>query len=410
MKISYKQIQLVCVLYIVTWMLAPPLAYDAIYRFVAIFAAVIWMVIQMSLRKKDVNIEVQRQLKIYTICALVYAVILLLGRCIFDQMTLWNAFYNDVTTYIVLFIGYVGGVYCREMRYKELERIFYWALTIAVVFSVTSIFRADAYYEFTRNAGGILSEENEALAREAALHGVGTFGFFCFTSVFAPLVLWFSCAQTRMKKVILRLAFVIIEIGVFSAGYTLALIISIVGISICLVVKMRSTLGKILSVLLILMLIIFWNNLAPIIYSFLRNVLSGTFYANKVEDIFSFLIEGESTGTFVARQERYLWSFKSMFWYPVFGSLFISGIRSAGNHSSILDTFAVYGWIIGTVWTYIIAVYPYRISCTKEKSYKLLTVGLIFLTALFNHYTMMMGVFYFLIPAVAYTCSEKQKN
>lgn len=407
MKISYRQIQLMCVLYLVTWMLAPPLSYDTIYRLMAIGVAGIWMFIQISLRKKDVNLKVHRQLKIYLICVFIYAIVLFAFRCIFNHMTPWNAFYSDVTTYILLFIGYIGGVYCRDMRYAELKRIFYWALVIAVLFSITSIFRPEEYYELTRNAGGIIEEEKAVLAREAAMHGVGAFGFFCFTSVFAPLVLWFSYAQTGKRKVLIRIAFVIIEVGVFSAGYTLALLISLVGISICLVVKTRSMMGKIVVVFSTFLLLIFWNSLAPSLYSFLQNVLTGTLYENKVADIFSFLIEGESTGAFKNRQERYIYSLQSIFKYPILGSYVFAGIRAVGAHSSILDTFAAYGWLVGSAWIYIIIIFPHKLSCSAQKGYKLLGSILLFLTALFNQYVMMMGVFYFLFPAVAYWSTKK---
>ncbi len=410
MKVGYRTIQLICVLYLVTWMIAPPLAYDVIFRLIAIIAASLWLFIQIQTRVEKNNQTAKNHVSLYLLGAVFYVVAMLIFHCFFEQMTLINAVYTDITTYILLFVGYIGGIYCRDSRYDDLKKIFYWTLLIAVVFSVTSTFRSDAYYELTRNAGGVLTEENEALAREAAIRGVGAFGFFCFTSVFAPLILWFSYSTEGKKKIMMRIAFFIVEAGVVSAGYTLALLISIVGIALCLVLKTRSIISKVVVVILLLMMLIFWEDFISLIYYFLQNISSGTMYENKVSDIFGFLLEGESAGSFKDRQARYLKSIEAIIRYPVLGSYIMDNRRAIGAHSAILDTFAAYGWVPGGVWTYLISIFPCKISNKGETSYKVTFFILLFLTALFNRYTMMMGVFYFVLPAVSYEMCKKNKN
>ncbi len=410
MRIKGSQIQLVCVLYLVAWMIAPPLAYDTIYRLLAIIAAGIWVLVQVLMKRAVVVSETKKHVKLYLVCVCIYALVLLVFRCVFEHMSIGSSFYYNITTYILLFIGYVGGVYHREGRYKDIKIIFYFVLVIAVVFSVTSIFRDEAFYELTRNAGGDTSEEYEILAREAAKQGVGAFGFFCFSSVFAPMILWNSYEQSTRKKVIFRIAFLVVELGVLSAGYTLALLISLVGCVCCLVLKMRSLTGKTVIVISAILLVVFWDDLSYVLYAFLQKISSGTMYETKVEDIFSFLIDGESSGTFEARQERYMLSLQAIFKYPLFGSYLWAGVREIGSHSSILDTFAAYGWIVGSVWLYIITVYPCKLLRSYDKGYKLTFFLLLFLTAVFNTYTMMMGVFYFLVPIGSLFFNDKNRG
>lgn len=405
--VSYRQLQLVCVCYIIAWMIAPPLAYDTIFRIIAIIAAGVWILLQQRVRYKDeYDPEVQRHIQWYKLLSIIYIIFLYFFRIIFDELSFFAAFYQDITTYILIFTGYLAAIYVRGKRYEDLKKIFILILIIAVVFSLTTMLRGSEYETLTRNAGGEADAAYLALAREAAMHGVGAFGFFCFTSVFSPILLWYIFSSGAKHKVWLTLCFIIIEAGVFSAGYTLALLISIIGIGVVVALRVKNPVIKILSVLLLLLFVLFWQDFSTFLYHTLQNLTNGTMYANKVNDIFSFLLEGESTGTFAARQERYLISWESIWKYPVFGSYIMASTRAVGYHSSVLDTFAAYGWIVGMAWIYITNIFPIKIAKSLHKGYKIVAFLLLFFTALFNTYTMMMGVFYFAIPCVSIMSRE----
>lgn len=405
--VSYRQLQLVCVCYIIAWMIAPPLAYDAIFRIIAIMAAGVWILLQRMASYNDgYDNEVQRYIQWYKFSAIIYIVFLYFFRIIFDKATILGAFYQDITTYILIFTGYLAAIYVRGKRYEDLKKIFVLILVIAVIFSLTTILRSSAYEGLTRNAGGEADAAYTALAREAAMHGVGAFGFFCFTSVFSPILLWYILSPGVKHKACLTISFIIIEAGVFSAGYTLALLISIIGIGVVVVLRVKNPIIKMLTVLILFLFVLFWKDFSTFLYHSLQNLTNGTMYANKVDDIFSFLLEGESTGSFAARQERYLMSWGSIWKYPVFGSYIMASIRAVGYHSSVLDTFAAYGWIVGMAWIYITNIFPIKIAQSLHKGYKIICFLLLFFTALFNTYTMMMGVFYFVIPCVSIMSRE----
>lgn len=404
MKIKYKQIQQICIWYIVAWMIAPPLAYDMIYRIMAISAALLWTLIQIFSPKIDKYNSVMKQaLSKYLICAITYGAALIFFDCVFKKYSIFSAFYNNITTYIFLFVGYIGGTYCKEERLEEIKKTFYFLLGLIVVFSITSLMRSEEFYLMTRSAGGEVDEAYNALARRAAMRGVGAFGFFALSAAFSPLVLWISYAYEGVRKLTLLLAFVIIEFGVISAGYTLALLISFFGICYTFIFKIKSKVIRVLFIFGATILLIFGNEILIGIYHFLQSIANGTMYANKVEDIFSFLLSGDSTGTFDSRLDRYLFSFTSIFKYPVFGSYILNGTNSIGSHSAILDPFAAYGWLIGAVWVYVLIAFPRKMSTIiSDKKLSTLITLVLFFTALFNRTPMMMGMFFFIAPALGY--------
>ena len=409
MKVSFRQIQLLSVLYLIAWMLAPPLAYDTIFRVFAIFASLIWIFLQINIKahtikKRDKKID--RYLQYYLFCVVIYSITLFLFRCIYDNMSFFQAFYNDITTYILLFNGYIAGTYCRDRRYEDLKCFFYFSLIIGVIFSITAIFRSSEFYELTRNAGGNITEENLAIAVNAAKHGVGSFGFFCFTSVFSPMVLLYAL-EKKENKLLFIVSFIVMEIGVFSAGYTLALLISVVGIFLVVFFRMKNLYSRLIVIFIAILLFLFWNDILNILYLILKRLSIGTMYENKVNDIFGFLLEGDSVGSFAARQERYVYSLTSIFKYPIFGSYIINDTRAVGYHSSILDTFAAYGWLIGFAYLYIIVIYPCKMANKKRKKLNIIIFVLLFLTALFNTYTMNMGIFYYLVPYMFNSIGEE---
>ena len=411
-RISDK-IQLGCVLYLCAWLLAPPLVYGTIYRLLAVLVAVIWIFAQIFMHCEfscSADHATAKRKFYFVVLSFVYLATLFFYRCYFEHSSLIGSLLDDINTYILLFVAYIGVAYVEEKRQGDLKIIFFFCLILAIVFSLTSILRPPEYFEFTRSAGGESSSEYLATARRAAALGVGGFGFFCFTSVFAPFVLW---TAFKFKRWYFYAAFVVVEIGVISAGYTLALIISLVGIVYCFFLNVKSIVPRLFAVLFVIFFLLMGSAIAEEVYLFLRKVFDGSHYQVKIEDIFMFILEGESVGTFADRQERYLRSLSAIFNYPVFGSRLLSGKAVSGYHSSVLDHFAVYGWGIGAIWLYLFVFMPSDLMVYKPKKInhqKILSMLLLFLTALFNQYTMMMGVFCLLFPALSIVLLENSTD
>ena len=404
--VSYKRIQSICIMYILVWMIAPPLSYDIIWRLLAAGAALIWILLQMLRRKMYYRNQKLHNSSIF----FGFSVIVNLGCLIFTDIFYLNfgivsAIYNNITTIILFFAGFVSMYYVKEENYNDLFLFFRTSTITATIFSITSTFRSDKYHELTRAAGEYQTAAQEALTREAAYHGVGAFGFFCLTSVLATCTLWMTFVSKEKKdKRINLITFIIMEAGVISAGYTLALSISLIGIICCLFFNLKSRILKFEICILGVICLLFGDELLMLIYKTLSSLTSGGFYENKVQDIFSFLLSGESTGSFDSRAERYLLSLNSLIKYPVWGSYILAGINATGRHSSILDTFAAFGWLPGICWVYAIGIYPSKLvlKCNTTRYYKVIIPFLMILTGVFNSYAMTMGVLYFVLPSVMY--------
>ncbi len=397
--IRYSSIMRICVLYMITWLISPPLAYGTIYRMIALAAAGVWVLLHLVISDKEKKTG-SKILQSYLIAIIAYVALTIFLDFVFGKKALSNIITSNISTYILLFMGYIAGYYATEKETEELNKFLFWILFLAVFFSLTTIFRSEEFQKITRSAGGF--GENTELKMRAAAQGVGDFGFFSATSVLAPVALYLAIKNEK-KRGWFAASFVILELGVISGGFTLALTISLIGILICLLVAVKNILLKVLFALLCIFVLLFYEDVLMFLYEGLAKITDGTMYENKVYDIFSFLIEGESTGSFDDRAERYVLSLNSLWRYPIFGSYIWDGTESTGRHSAIIDRFAAYGWLVGFLWLYIIVAYPNKLAGLQStnKWPKLMVLLCVVLTAVFNQYAMHMGIFCFVLPAVA---------
>ena len=349
----------------------------------------------------------------YLIAAILYIGGDALIQLFFSKATLISIIYNNLQIYILLIIGFIGTQCIAEKRWDDIKIAFISIVIFCVVFSVTAIFRAPQYQTVTREAGGE-SKHNEEFLIAAARSGVGGFGFFCFTAILVPILVYFLRIFKGSKnlKTWVIISTIVCEIGVISAGYTLALLISVVGIFSTLFITTKNQTARLVIILVLALILIFGQQLLEIIYSLLLKISAGSMYENKVKDIFAFLIEGESEGTFDSRAERYLTSLESIFKYPLCGSLIWNNTNAIGSHSSILDSFAAYGWIVGGSWVYLIAVYHDQVMkhFKMKLGVRITLISLVVLTGLFNRLVMMIGALYFLLPFIAYYAREEEKD
>ena len=398
-----QKIQKICIYYLLAWLISPPLGFGNIFRALAVVCAIIWLILERIFIPQ--NSKTPRQIKLFFSCIIFYGSVLYIVQFFFNGQSFVGAFVKNINTYILFFFGYIAAQYIKNKRIDELIKFINFIIVLGLIFSLTTILRSSDFRTMTRAAGGEDSAEFNLLAQRAARHGVGGFGFVCFTSVFAPILLYtFLSINDRYKYCYYKylIPFIILEAEVLSAGYTLALAISIIGIISVLITKIKNITLKVLIVIIGAFFIMFWRDISTDLYYILRDITEDTMYANKVEDIFEFLNNGSSEETFYERQSRYETSLLSIFRYPVLGSYFIAGTQEIGHHSSLLDAIASYGIIPGIAWIYLIIVYPTKSidESLKDKKLVMIEIIVLTLTALFNRYTMHMGVFYLILPVV----------
>ena len=411
-----KKVQLSCIIYLLAWLLCPPLMYGALFRFAALFCCVAWIFVEYIVDKKVGRASKNNLEKFanqYLIAAILYIGADALIQLLFSDGGFTSIVYNNLQVYILLIIGFIGTQYVAGKRWREIKIAFIAIVVFCVVFSVTAIFRAPQYQTITREAGGE-SKFSDELLIAAARSGVGGFGFFCFTAILVPTLVYFSKIFKGRKnlKTLVIVSAVICEVGVVSAGYMLALLISLVGIFGVFFITTKNEVAKACIILSLALILIFGQQLLEVVYSSLLKFAAGSMYENKVEDIFSFLIDGELEGTFDDRLNRYLTSLESIFKYPLFGSLIWANTSAIGSHSSILDSFAAYGWMVGGSWVYLIVLYHNQVMkyFKMKLGVRIVLISVIVLTGLFNRLVMMIGALYFILPFIAYYDREEGKN
>lgn len=204
----------------------------------------------------------------------------------------------------------------------------------------------------------LLSHSSE-LGKEYASRGVGGYGFIYMNVLMFPLILMLRNViknrQIKYKLVIRGLLYTTIALTIILiilAGYSTAIIL--IGSQLFLILTKR--LGR--SRFKFLIILIFAPILFVVSISFIVNIKEsllvfseGTFYEQKLNDIFYFFDEKETIGTVAGRSDRFLLSFTSFLKHPLFGSL---NSNEVGNHSTLLDLFGKFGIIISILFLTIL--------------------------------------------------------
>jgi O-antigen ligase len=140
----------------------------------------------------------------------------------------------------------------------------------------------------------------------------------------------------------------------------------------------------------------------------------GTKYERKIQDVLYSLERDTVQGTLEDRWERYSRSANTFAERPLLGSLkkLDSGI---GKHSSILDTYARFGIVLGSIWAYLLFFLPVAYAKRLQNNFGaafafVIALGFIFI---FNNSFATSGVMIFLLYPCAMnilTQMDRQTN
>jgi len=382
-------------MYVLTWLIAPPLAFDAVYRIIAVLCCGLWLIIHANTPAREDRYFVKGITQRYLIFGISFVFIRILCSCLFDGMTLLSAFNNNIHYSIILIVGYISIEYLCESNRNKLNQLFNFITLLSVLFSVTSIFRGNEYSNATRQLK-IMTEVEREYARQIAMNGIGTFGFFSFTSLLVPFVYHRSKCSIGRNRLLYFVSTGILLWGVFSSGYAIALLVAIIGISCEIVTSANSKKTKVIIALFAILISLIVYFLSPVMLKGLSILLRGTMFENKVYDMLSSLEVGQFSGTFSDRWIRYSASIDGILKSFFMGSYLVFGRSISGGHSSILDAVSQYGILGGLLWNYMSIRYPLY-QMRDEGGYKLYAIPLI-MTMILNPYTIVLSSMYFVYP------------
>lgn len=412
MKIKIFDIQNLAVAYVCIWATSPMLAYGLEYRLAAVAAVGLWAVLEMF---RPGGIFSRPTLPV--ILTLFY-----IGYTALTESLLGA--YRNYGWHIQIWIMLFFLIFYESRRHdvRSMATIFWIIVGTLPIWYFTTYSAFDQYGTHTAR---LLTRTSE-YAEQVASEGVGGYPLVYGAVVLLPLMALMAlnirrvlplesprwvARVGRVPMLVPALICANIVLGmalVVRAGFTIAIVLMIFSIMLSLVFRRRSpVLLLFLPVGLMMAYLLFQLALIPLL-QLLYPLTEGTPYYRKVRDIIETLQNDQSQGTLDDRLSLYARSFDLFIRNPVFGVLIN---RDVGKHSAYLDTYARYGFLIGSVFVYLLTYLPIRLMRTMRYNFGLAVsiLAIMILLPLLNDVFSSLGVMLFVLVPVACDLVERSR-
>lgn len=340
--LTYGNIQMVAVLYLVVWTVSPPLEIDLIYRLLALACAAVWVGV-MVLRQNPIVFEKEQ----------IWAIFFMLGVILVAYIEKGDleGIIRQIS-FFMLVICFIMNYFYRY-RWDELQIIIPVILLLLIVFNFKTV---SVLLEDPTIARKLVRDDESVY--EYLRQGVGGYSLvYPQVCVFPAILAWIIKAYRNNKKYFALgccwlVSYILL---IMNAGYAVAVFSTVVGAVLLFFYKGKSGIKAFLVAAAI-----FAGAMFAILYldsfrEWLLEIFDGTAVAKKINDLVASSGSGDAEGSIQARIEVYSQSVKRVFQYPFVGSLW----RESGNgHSAVIDTFAKYGVLGGFVFIKMIYCVP----------------------------------------------------
>lgn len=388
-----QNIQCVCIFYIMSWAISPPLAFGEIYRWVAVICALFFL-------PKFLSVLWGSNLFDAILCA-VYILITALINYHFHAM---DGITKNIQTYLFLFFYLIYISYSKS----DFDKTKFVFLPLLALLSIWNFLTFTAYAEqadisrqLVRNFSGAETYMNQ---------GIGGFGLVYTQIILIPIVLHliqYKVFKNKLLNVFLLFYLASVVWLILNAGYSLAVINFLFTTTIYLFSNKRK-IRVLLFSLLALGIILFFSSL-PIL-EFLLGWVKHQEYIEKIRDIYSWRTNFVLVGSVESRWEFYWQSLELFLKSPLWGQLSNAEI---GNHSAILDNFAQYGLLGGLIFIRILFRAPLiYLKKSNDHRFKLALSVLVSLliSSLTNSIVGPMGITLFLMYPIIWHQLEKRSG
>ena len=192
---------------------------------------------------------------------------------------------------------------------------------------------------------------NDEETYEYIRKGVGGYGLlYPQVCLFPAALAWIIQASKKQKvKFAFGCIWLVSYLGLMlKAGYSIAIISTVISVYILFFHKGRSVIGLVLSIVAIMVLSTLLLVYSETFRNFLLEIFEGTKVTQKINDILLSVQNGDADGSVGDRTTKYMKSLSTILEYPIIGGLWMAG---GGNHSAIMDSFAKYGVFGGWMFT-----------------------------------------------------------
>lgn len=363
--------------YLCVWTFAPPLAYEDAYRYAAVFAGLIWSV--MELTRSD-NIFARP-----TIPVLLSGAYLLYTLAVEWALGPEADFAWHIQPAIMLFFLVVYE--SRRRMLGTLVPVFWWTLATLPIWLAISLVALSRHGHAARV---IVRASEEAL--ELTEQGVGGYALVYFSLALLPVLI--TLTVRRREKYLKGMPHVLryvqgrlpvftgvtallAALFIFKAQYSIAIYLTALVLLAIFVPRRHAVAIAVVGIPIAIVML----QEGPMVRTLeaAGSVVQGTNAGNKINDLLTTLQEDRAFGTVGDRMERYARSTEIFLESPLFGVL---EFRDVGKHSSYLDRFARYGVVIGGIFVYLLLYVPVRMMKRTKAAFGMafavFTVALLF--------------------------------
>ena len=336
-KNTMTYIMSVCVVYLCAWSILPQLQLGMIWRLLALMCIAIWVGVVISDREAKASL-LYHGADLATLFIILVVVVSYIGTLRISRIITQISFF-------MLYVGFLMVIfYFYHIQYISILPVM--ALSLFIIPNIITFKTLLVMPHIMR----MLVRDNP-IVYSYIRRGVGGYGLlYPQVCLFPAALVWTIQAWKNQRiKFIIGCIWIISYMALISkAGYTIAILSTVISIYVLFFYKGSSIVGMILTIVLVMILLTALIVYSENIRNFLLEVFEGTKITQKINDIMLSVQNGEADGSIGDRVTNYMASISTILNYPIIGGLWMSG---GGAHSAIMDAFAKYGIFGG--WMFI---------------------------------------------------------
>lgn len=332
----------ICALFLIVWSITPFMEVDMIWRVLALGASGLWFLLSMNsgMLFRDDNGK-----------ALIFlAAVVIIA---FIQTFSINGILKQIAIIILVIFYVMYNYYKSSDGFLSLS----WYVPIVLILLAIFNYRSGQALAINPQIARRLVRDDESIYVYLR-QGVGGYSLIYPQVITFPALLTWTIKAFRHNKFLsaIGVAWIVTYVRfLLAAGYSIAIVASLIGLFVMYFYKGKNVFG-----LIVVSILLFVGGILAIVNSdslraLLLDIFDGTAVAKKINDLMLSVQYEAGQGSIWDRIIAYQGSFNTIFRYPVIGGLFWA---SGGGHSAVLDMFAKYGIWGGLIYTKMIYAVP----------------------------------------------------
>lgn len=358
LSINPTAIQNTCVMAVCVWALTPQLGYNEPARLVSLGAVVVWIFIEIQRPKGIIFAPTLPVLLMF-----VYSI-----YTIFWEMLTHGSsgVISRIQLYIMLF--FLLAQQARRNAMESLYPVFWLVIGLNAIWMTSTL----TFLSTTDARAMRVLVRSTIEAEEIASQGVGGYSMAYGAVLLLPALTLLSLRPSLIERLrpprILKLfpllpkfviwySAAICIVVVLMSQFSIAVLATTVVLTATLVLWRLNSLRLLVAIFLAILLLFFGKAILIETLHALRQFAEGTNYNLKINDLLLSLRADDATGTADIRRERYLRSLALFAGSPLWGVLDYTDV---GKHSTLLDGFARWGVVFGSILLYLVSFLQVR--------------------------------------------------